>query len=240
MAITISTAGATDKAKFVKRFAWPAQLLALTLVATIAPNALQAAEPNSLTAEDCAQLVDRTARLACFDQIFGSTLREAPDASTSGEAATSEAPAVLVDSSKTTYPPSAQPRTAPVIASESLQAEQPVEPTAQAPRATPSGAAGRNETSATAAEAEPENRGRLSRLFNRGDKVEIESRVAALRARDKQRMVFLLENGEMWMQTSPRDLPIKKGDALTIKSGLMGGYVMRTEHGVSTRVHRIN
>ena len=51
--------------------------------------------------------------------------------------------------------------------------------------------------------------------------------------------VFKLENGQIWMQSSPRDLPFKEGDRVTIKSGTIGGYILRSESGTSTRVQRI-
>ena len=52
-------------------------------------------------------------------------------------------------------------------------------------------------------------------------------------------MVFLLDNDEIWLQVEPRDLPFHEGDTVTIKNGFFGGYFMRTENRVSTRVSRI-
>ena len=69
---------------------------------------------------------------------------------------------------------------------------------------------------------------------------EIVSAIRAVRSRDKQKMVFLLDNGQMWIQTSPRTLPIREGDRVSIKSGLAGGFMLRTQKGVATRVTRIN
>lgn len=77
-------------------------------------------------------------------------------------------------------------------------------------------------------------------LFDSKEKVEFTALVQELRKRDKQKMVFLLDNGQMWIQSSPRNLPFKKGDKVTIKSGLIGGYILRNERGVSTRVSRID
>lgn len=73
-------------------------------------------------------------------------------------------------------------------------------------------------------------------LFSWNRKVEIESAIAALRRGEKQRMVFRLENGQIWMQNTPRDLPFSVGDSVTIKSGRLGGFVMRSDGGTSTRV----
>ena len=52
-------------------------------------------------------------------------------------------------------------------------------------------------------------------------------------------MLFRLENGQIWMQIAPRDVPIRTLDRVTIKRGLAGGYLMRNEAGSSTRVSRI-
>ncbi len=71
------------------------------------------------------------------------------------------------------------------------------------------------------------------------DVAEISSTIAAIRRQDKTRMVFRLENGQIWMQISPRELPFQKGDKVTIKQGRIGGMIMRSEGGTSTRVQKI-
>ena len=76
-------------------------------------------------------------------------------------------------------------------------------------------------------------------LFSWNRKVDFESEIAALRRGDQQRMVFRLENGQIWMQNTPRDLPFSVGDQVTIKSGRLGGYVMRSSRGTSTRVRKL-
>jgi hypothetical protein len=84
-----------------------------------------------------------------------------------------------------------------------------------------------------------ESRGVLGRVFGRGEDVEVSGRIRELLNRDKQKMVFLLENGEVWIQNNPRNLPIRAGEAVTIKSTLTGGYMLRTTDGISTRVSRV-
>jgi len=74
------------------------------------------------------------------------------------------------------------------------------------------------------------------KLFDFGKKIEISATIVDLLNRDKQRMVFKLDNDQIWIQTSPRNLPIKKGDNVTILSATMGGFIMRTDRGLSTRV----
>ena len=76
-------------------------------------------------------------------------------------------------------------------------------------------------------------------LFGWTDKVDFETEIIALRRGDQQRMVFRLANGQIWMQNSSRDLPFSVGDRVSIKNGRVGGYVMRSDSGTSTRVRRI-
>ena len=76
-------------------------------------------------------------------------------------------------------------------------------------------------------------------LFGWTDKVDFETEIIALRRGDQQRMVFRLANGQIWMQNSSRDLPFSVGDRVSIKNGRVGGYVMRSDGGTSTRVRRI-
>lgn len=57
--------------------------------------------------------------------------------------------------------------------------------------------------------------------------------------KDQQKMAFLLSNDEIWLQDSPRNLPIYRGDEVTIKKATLSGYIMRKNSGTSTRVSRI-
>ncbi len=68
---------------------------------------------------------------------------------------------------------------------------------------------------------------------------EIQSRVKALRRKDRQEVIFLLDNGQIWIQDVFRFMTVEQGDAVTIKRARMGGYIMTTERGASTRVQRI-
>ena len=58
----------------------------------------------------------------------------------------------------------------------------------------------------------------LGGIFDRKEQISLNSRIKAVRDQDKQRMAFMLENDEIWIQTSPRNLPFKEGDDVTIKS----------------------
>ena len=73
-------------------------------------------------------------------------------------------------------------------------------------------------------------------LFDWSEGEEFKTEIAAIRAGSNQRMVFRLTNGQIWMQSSPRSLPFKEGDSVVIKTGVIGGYIMRSTSGVSSRV----
>lgn len=225
------------------RPASPVGTLLAVLGLLLATPAVSVLAADKLTAQNCAQLTNRAARLACFDQIFGSAkpaepaaakpapeepaAPEAPSATAEPAAAASQSPVAESASPTESAAKAAQEEGDKELRVEDLvittapgkvqsEPEAPTEPAAQS--APQQGSGG---------------------ILSRKAKVNFKSAVKALRARDKQRMVFLLENGEVWMQSAPRNLPIKEGDDVTIKSGLMGGYIMRTGKGVSTRVNRI-
>ena len=76
-------------------------------------------------------------------------------------------------------------------------------------------------------------------IFGRKEKVDFTSTLTAIRRGDQQAMMFLLANQQVWMQNAPRDLPFKEGEEIRIKSGTVGGYIMRNDNGTSTRVKRV-
>jgi hypothetical protein len=75
-------------------------------------------------------------------------------------------------------------------------------------------------------------------MFDR-ESIEITATIKEVIDKDRKKMVFLLDNDQIWLQTSPRNLPIRQNDKVTIKSGFIGGYILRNEKGTSTRVERI-
>ena len=85
----------------------------------------------------------------------------------------------------------------------------------------------------------PKKKMSLGGLFDWKSQPEVETEIAAIRSGSKQRMVFRLANGQIWMQSTPRALPFKAGDKVTIKSGRIGGYIMRSASGTSSRVKLI-
>ncbi len=72
------------------------------------------------------------------------------------------------------------------------------------------------------------------------EKVDLSSTIKAILAGEKQKMVFQLDNNQIWIQATPRPLPFREGDRVTIRNALLGGYFMRSEKGLSTRVQRIH
>ena len=80
---------------------------------------------------------------------------------------------------------------------------------------------------------------RMKNLFDWEDAESFVSTIKKIRSREKQRMVFLLDNDQVWIQTEPRPQPFREGETVSIKAGLMGGFNMRSKSGAFTRVRRI-
>jgi len=82
----------------------------------------------------------------------------------------------------------------------------------------------------------PEKQKKKRSLFSFPEQEVIESKITKMSNRNQQRMAFKLESGEIWVQSSPRNLPFKVGDHITIKSGRLGGFILRNQSGTTTRV----
>jgi hypothetical protein len=179
---------------------------------------------------DCSSIKDRNDRLACFDRLFPiapeTPKQQAP--STDGPQPTqTAAPATPAQLPAT-------PEKPPISSSEGV----PV--TAQSPNAPA--------ITETPAVAKTDKTKKLSftknilrktkRMFDR-ETVEVTATIKEVIDRDRKKMVFLLDNDQIWLQASPRNLPIRQNDRVTIKSGFIGGYILRNEKGTSTRVERI-
>lgn len=173
-------------------------------------------------AADCSRIEDADERLACFDRQFPKV----------EETATTSAP-----EADSVFEP--EPEAVPIAAPRQLESES---------IATPSSV----ETDPTATvqkqalpvpDLEPDLTEPVSNnkgtLFGGDPKVNLTTTIKAIRRGDKQKMVFLLGNDEIWLQSNPRDLPFEEGGTVTIKNAFFGGYFMRTQKGVSTRVRRI-
>ncbi len=164
----------------------------------------------SAAPQDCAQIENARERLACFDAQYPRD----PDKP-------------FIDSTPL------RPRTAP-------------QPSSAVAAPTPQ-TGGQRQTDRNTGQVTPPNedapiRGqteREKRLFDRGPDIDFTTTIAAIKAEPQQKMVFRLENGQVWIQTAPRTSPFEVGDSVTIKSAMLGGYIMRSEGGTSTRVTRI-
>ena len=162
------------------------------------------------TAQECAKLVRTDDRLACFDKLFPS-------------------------------------KTDKMIESETVQKKQPSADTRNVRDRSTSEVTKTTQDELTRpyeskidVEDERNSLGlSLSKIFNRDPGGDFQSRITELKAGNSQKMVFLLENSQIWLQDSPRTLPFRVGDTVKIKKGLLGGYTMRSKSGTSTRVQRI-
>ena len=158
---------------------------------------------------ECADIEDADARLACFDELYPGT--KATDAQV-----TDDAPPIE-------DVPIAGPRASTDTAA---SAPEPLETVDLEDRAVP------------APEPDAKPKRKWFSGFS-GEKVEFTSTIKVVRRGDKQKMVFLLDNDEIWMQATPRPLPFDEGQTVTIRSAMMGGYFMSNEKGTRTRVQRI-
>jgi len=167
---------------------------------------------------NCNEIEDPTERLTCFDRAFPRPTQDPAykDPASSGAVANKvEEPVEPADSTGTSKAVNSQP--AQVQITNGTANSKPVKP-----------------------EQSSDNNNGLfnSGLFN-SPAVNFSSTIVAIQQGDKQKMVFRLENDEIWMQSSPRPLPFREGDSVTIENATAGGYFMRTPKGTSTRVKRI-
>ncbi|MEM9622278.1 MAG: hypothetical protein AAF993_11545 [Pseudomonadota bacterium] len=179
-------------------------------------------EGQAQTSEDCAQIENARERLACFDRAYPRN----PDK-----------PAVLPQITD-------QPIRAPGSSAAPAAPAQPSTPPPPVPAAAPTGEADSADATSSTGNADlapirDGGAGKSKSMFDRGEKIDFTATVAAVLSRDKQKMVFRLDNEQIWIQDSPRPLPIREGDVVKITSGIVGGFLLRTEGGTSTRVHRI-
>ena len=65
------------------------------------------------------------------------------------------------------------------------------------------------------------------------------TKIKNIQRQENQRMVFLLENRQIWIQLEPRQQPFKEGELVSIKASLLGGCNMESRSGINTLVRRI-
>lgn len=158
--------------------------------------------------ENCSELEDPFARLKCFDRNYPSVTSPAPITPPGEENAGSRAEDAQLNENLI-----------PTSANEPIETETVVV----------------TESKKSVSEEKKPAR-TWKNMFDFGEKIDLSATVVDLLKKDKQRMVFKLDNDQIWIQTTPRSLPIKKGDNVTIRSATFGGFILRTEGGTSTRV----
>ncbi len=68
----------------------------------------------------------------------------------------------------------------------------------------------------------------------------IAAQLVKVTRRARGEYVFELDNGQVWVQSSPKWFKAEPGDPVTISKFRMGGYSLRNKGGASTRVRRLN
>jgi hypothetical protein len=207
----------------------------------IAAGAFLLASSQAQGAElNCTQVEDARERLACFDQQFP---REPKAESVTSPLQSTRTEATSIDD---TVAPAATVEATTVeattVESTTVQATtiQPtiIKPETTQPPSTPQKTQTPETSEVTQNDDVPFTTSKGG-FFDRPKQITVESTVVAIKDERQKKMVFRLENGQIWLQNSPRSLPIKSGEKVTIKSALVGGYILRSENGTSTRVRRI-
>lgn len=198
-------------------------LVLLIIVHSVFPQ-LAMAQTN-----ECAQIENTSDRLDCFDRQFPATQTDA----------TKTQPAIVESI------PNADSSSPEIFSTEPSSPElSNAEPSNTEPSSTEPSSTKSDNNMATTSMSAPDARSDqpdempTRRMFSWNKQEKFVSVIKEMISEDSQKMVFLLENGQVWLQTSPRNLPFKVGDKVTVKSAMIGGYFIRTDNGVSTRVNR--
>ncbi|MEQ8860771.1 MAG: hypothetical protein RIC56_19170 [Pseudomonadales bacterium] len=182
----------------------------ITLVMFSGAIVAAAAEAPS-SADDCVALVDRDARLACYDRAHG---RQATPSVTntdpSAESAVAEEPIA--------NPPPSAPAPPDRRAGPGLPAES----------ATPASDFGAEQLPRSG-EARDEN------------ETDLVADIRAMGKQTTGRHWFRLENDQLWSQVSPERTTLRTGDSIRINRSLLGTYHLRRADGGSrsTAVRRL-
>ena len=80
---------------------------------------------------------------------------------------------------------------------------------------------------------------RAKPIAERNEPETLNATVIKVSRRARNELAFELDNEQLWAQVTPRYLSIKAKDRVIIKKGRLGGYILTTERGGSTRVKRL-
>jgi len=159
----------------------------------------------------CRTIVDRDERLACFDRAyFGDEEKKVTDQSPTEQSR-------LKKNKRGEDVPSLSAEPQPIEGGVMTERRQSPQPSLESPQPLKSQKKSRS-------------------LFGLPEQAVIYGRIAKMSNKNQQRMAFKLDSGDIWVQSSPRNLPFKVGDQITIKSGRLGGFILRNQSGTTTRV----
>jgi len=191
----------------------------------LAVAAVHAAAPISNAILACRDIAEPTARLACFDREAAALVQAAAKPSAADAAARASPTAAAPPAAAT--PPATQP---------------------PAPAAMPKPAGTASGAAAAPLNAEQQfglpERAVAAREVAAGtrasDLAQIDAHIARIAAAGDTRMIFTLDNGQVWRQLQAEgDLLTKQGDAVTISRGVFGSFWLRTPSGRGCKVTRL-
>jgi hypothetical protein len=223
---------------------------AMTLAAIVG---IQQAAAQGLPAPvvSCMDEHDAAKRLACYDREVPRAVAASAGASPSAAATT---PAVRTPSpqSTTALASSTAPATAstaaprppaPAAGQTSASAGTPASTSTLAPSAAASGTA----ASASSAASEVDAFGMTAQLQRKESGAtappplnKLTAHIAAVSQTPRGEFIVTLDNGQVWEETETvSHLPLRTGDSITIKRGMLGSFYMSSEQVLGLRVRRV-
>jgi hypothetical protein len=164
----------------------------------------------------CRAIADATARLACFDRASGPTPvpAAAPSAAAPAAAPSASALPAVAAPAAATVPPAVP---SPATAAHTLNPEQQF---------------GLPEKTVVAKEVAAGTRA--------ADAAKLQTRIALIIPAADRRLVFMLDNNQVWQQlTLEGEMLAKQGDDVTISRGLLGSYWLQLPSGRGCKVTRL-
>lgn len=68
---------------------------------------------------------------------------------------------------------------------------------------------------------------------------DLQASIASITRRPHGELTLVLANGQVWTQTEAQRKPYRVGELVTIRRTPLSGYLLTSEHGVSSRVKRV-